>query len=123
LELLTLLRSLAYCETLDGMTGPVALVAVALGLALLAVAFLSLGREKKPPRKRRQSDRSSSRPSAARPRGNGAPSRRRQEPESIATLDDPLDVELPKLRYDEDDAEITLLTLGGGSETPPSERE
>ena len=115
------------------MTGPVALVAVALGLALLAVAFLSLGREKKTHRRRDHQGSSSSRPAAASARGNGAPNRSRvPQPHStehggtgsaIATLDDPLAIELPKLRYEEDDAEITLLTLGGGSETPPSEQE
>ena len=94
------LRRLPYCETLDEMTGPVALVAVALGLALLALAFLSIGREKEPRRKRGQVGRSSARPSAASARGNGAPGRPRvPEPQSIATLDDPLAIDLPKLRY------------------------
>jgi protein phosphatase len=112
-----LLRRRAYSETLVLMTGPAALVAVAAALAVLAFLFLSVGRGKTT--KRRPANRLKARPRAS--NDDDAPE---SGPQSTPPLDDAADIDLPKLRYEEDDdAELTLLTLGGGSEIPSSEQE
>jgi protein phosphatase len=119
-----LLRSGVAWETLAGMTGPAALVAVALALAVLGVLFLSVGQNKTATRRRRAVGKgtTSRRPRSRRANGSGARGPT-TEPQSAPRLDGSGALDLPKLRYEEDDAELTLVTLGAGAESTPSERD
>ena len=104
------------------MSGPIALLSAALILAVLVVVLLAEGGTRK--RRHRASREASARAPASPLRHDEAPQPVvGADSQPVASADVSLPLGIPKLRYEEDDEELTLVTLGPQSDANPLDRE